>query len=126
MNELEELRREVDKLKAGAPTQEAWNEVGAVGKPAFENSWVNFGSTYATAAYMKDNLGFVHLKGTVRAGTVNATIFTLPTGYRPDTTRTYAVPSNALFGIIKIDTDGTVILTVGSNVSAGLGITFRP
>jgi len=33
--------------------------------------------------YMKDTLGFVHMKGLLTGGTANQTIFTLPIGYRP-------------------------------------------
>jgi len=63
---------------------EAWHEVGGVGEPAFENSWVNYdAATYQTAAFMKDPFGFVHLKGLVKSGTFDTAIFSLPVGYRP-------------------------------------------
>lgn len=60
-------------------TQQGWQA------PTLLNSWVNYGSTYATAGYMKDSLGFVHLKGAIKSGTTTAgtVIFTLPAGYRP-------------------------------------------
>ncbi len=62
---------------------EAWHEVGATGQPAFENGWTNFGGDWSTMAFAKDAAGFVHLKGTISAGTFETTIFTLPVGYRP-------------------------------------------
>jgi hypothetical protein len=34
-------------------------------------------------AFAKDSAGFVHLKGTITAGTFAAAVFTLPVGYRP-------------------------------------------
>lgn len=49
---------------------------------AFSNGWVNFGSTYATAAFKKDALGIVRLKGLVKSGTAQV-IFPVPAGYRP-------------------------------------------
>jgi hypothetical protein len=50
--------------------------------PTLTNSWSNYGAPYATAQYMRKN-GIVYLKGLVRSGTLNATILTLPAGYRP-------------------------------------------
>jgi len=70
-------------IKARHLNSETWHEVGASGEPSFENGWVNYSSSYNTAAFYKDVEGFVHLKGLVKNGTVNTTIFTLPTGYRP-------------------------------------------
>jgi hypothetical protein len=62
---------------------EAWHEIGAAGQPAFQNSWINEDPTgEVTAAFYKDPFGVVHLKGLVTGGS-NATIFTLPAGYRP-------------------------------------------
>lgn len=54
----------------------------AVTAPTLTNSWVNFGSTYATAGYWKDAEGMVHCTGMVKSGTVGSAIFTLPVGYR--------------------------------------------
>lgn len=48
----------------------------------FENSWVNYGSPWAEAAFAKDEQGFVHLRGLVKNGTASTTMFTLPLGYR--------------------------------------------
>jgi hypothetical protein len=71
---------------------ERYREVGTPGQPAFENGAKNFvpvaapgvpaPARYSTAAFLKDNEGFVHLKGTLTAR--NGTVaFTLPPGYRP-------------------------------------------
>ena len=50
--------------------------------PTLLNSWENYGGGYNNAGYMKDALGFVHLKGLIKNGNI-ATIFNLPSGYRP-------------------------------------------
>lgn len=63
---------------------EAWREIGAAGQPAFQNSWVNFGSTRATAAFRKEG-NLVRVKGLVKNGGGSSAIFTLPLGYRPPT-----------------------------------------
>ena len=50
--------------------------------PTLLNSWANYGGGYNNAGYMKDALGFVHLRGLIKNGNI-ATIFNLPSGYRP-------------------------------------------
>ena len=65
---------------SGGPTilqQEPWTDV------TFQNSWVNYGGSYAPTGFFKDSNGVVHLRGLTMNGTVNACIFTLPAGYRP-------------------------------------------
>lgn len=49
------------------------------------NSWVDFGSVYATAGRYKDDLSIVRLKGLIKNGitTAGTTLFTLPAGERP-------------------------------------------
>ena len=57
--------------------------------------WVNFGAGFATAAFYKDQLGIVHLKGLVakQLGSPSApqtdAILRLPVGYRPTTHRVF-------------------------------------
>lgn len=51
--------------------------------PTLAGAWTNYGAPFGTPGYMKDALGFVHLKGLVKSGAVGSTIFTLPAGYRP-------------------------------------------
>lgn len=58
-------------------TQEDWIAATLV------NSWVNYGAPFALAAYYKDTLDVVHLRGVVKAGSANSAILTLPIGYRP-------------------------------------------
>jgi len=100
---------------------EAWHEIGAAGEPAFVNSWHNFGGGFSTAAFAKDSLGFVHLKGTITGGTA-ITAFTLPAGYRPALSL-FIPMANVTFGYI---------LSTGAvqpndfTVDVGLdGITFK-
>jgi len=81
---------------------EGWHEVGAPSEPAFQNGWTNFGSGYSTMAFAKDSAGWVHLKGTISAGTFAATVFQLPAGYRP--------AQNLVLGV-GIERDATVLTT---------------
>ena len=51
--------------------------------PTLTNGWVNFGDTKSTLQYMKDRLGFVHLKGQIKNGVATAAFANVPAGYRP-------------------------------------------
>lgn len=108
------------------PAIEKAHLVGASGEVPFAGTWVNFGSTFEPALYWKDYAGIVHLGGLVKLGTIGTTIFTLPAGYRPQYTLTFAVYSNNAFGYCQVNPDGTVVASGGSNLSFSLaGITFR-
>src|SRR3954469_22536714 len=89
-----------EKPGRGVLVGEGWHEVGAAGEPKFnydhgtpryDDSYVNLDPTkYNTAAFYKDPLGIVHLKGAItpRDTTLGAScdshsIFQLPAGYRP-------------------------------------------
>jgi hypothetical protein len=118
----------------GAPVAppEAFREVGTTGQPGFENGWTNFGpALYDTAAFHKDPLGVVHLKGTVQSGSIGA-IFTLPEGYRPAKSQFFAIPAANAFGDVLVrgltegGLAGKVQFNAGSTTFASLdGITFR-
>lgn len=56
---------------------------GAWISPTLLNGWVQASSNYDSVTYMKDSMGFVHLRGMVQYGS-SGNIFTLPAGYRPD------------------------------------------
>lgn len=101
--------------------------VGGTGQPAFTNSWVNYGSSWAPAAFWRDPLGFVHLRGLIKSGTVGNAAFTLPPGFRPKENESFVVVSNAAVGRVDVLTDGTVTPAApSSNVWVSLsGINFR-
>ncbi|MEW6434448.1 MAG: hypothetical protein AB1730_23350 [Myxococcota bacterium] len=56
--------------------------------PTLQGNWVNVNGGWSTAGYLKDPLGFVHLRGLVRKQSAGGTdvLFTLPPGYAPSTT----------------------------------------
>lgn len=104
---------------------EAWKEVGASGMPAFANAWVNFGGAEATAAFCKDALGWVHLKGLIKTGTINTAAFTLPVGYRPTKDERFAAQSNGLYGSLVVTSAGVVNPATGSNANFSIACSFR-
>lgn len=91
--------------------QEGWTN------PTLTNSWANFGAGYAAAGYMKDRLGFVHLKGLVKTGTSGNSIFTLPVGYRPAENHYMPGLSNDLISSMVIGSDGKVTVFGGAGVA---------
>jgi hypothetical protein len=83
------------------------------------NSWVNYGVGHVAASYVKDALGFVHIRGLVKNGTsAVATIFTLPADYRPATIHLFATDSNGAFAAIRVDPDGQVHMVDGGSTAS--------
>lgn len=87
--------------------------------PTLLNGWVNFGGQYATAGYMKDSMGFVHLKGMIKSGTIaqGTTIFSLPAGYRPALVTYFIATTNPATCILYIDSSGNVVVVSGASAS---------
>lgn len=98
-----------------------WRAIGSGGEPVFANAWVNFGSTFAAAAFRKDAAGLVYLKGLIKDGTINTNAFVLPAGYRPAEDRVFAVLSGGAVGRVDITSAGAVVpKTPISNTFVGL------
>lgn len=101
--------------------------------PTFQNSWVNL-ATATPAGYLKDALGFVHLRGRINGGSSGTTVFTLPSGYRPGTSTAgdlYAIGVNnnigsPVAGFANINSAGAVAVSFGAGATdlALGGITF--
>jgi hypothetical protein len=100
--------------------------------------WTNFGGGLATAAFYKDQLGLVHLKGVVHGPGIFAIaspdripIFRLPTGYRPEAARIFPSVGAAEYGNgqveqeaagrIDVQTDGLVEAEVDCRVVPAAG-----
>ncbi|MBU8733430.1 phage tail protein [Cytobacillus oceanisediminis] len=94
--------------------------------PTLLNGVSNYGGGYETAAYYKDALGHVHLRGFLTGSADGKHIFTLPAGYRPGALKTFSTWSNSSVGTsrISIATDGKVTATVSGNWLSLDGIYF--
>lgn len=94
--------------------------------PTLINAWTNSGGAFETAGYLRDPLGFVHLKGLVTGGASGSAAFVLPPGYRPGAT-TVNNPTAGL-GITaeaQINITGNVVLFYSAATPVGLsGINF--
>lgn len=128
--------KEIIELRSGQRPEAAGNqfvtkdtfEAAAVWQaPALVNSWVNYGSVFNNAGFTKDRSGVVRLRGLIKDGTVTASAFVLPVGYRPAQQHLFTVISNGTIGRVDIRADGEVVITAGSNVYVSLdNIAFLP
>ena len=106
--------------------QEAWTNVSAYGAGKtwdFAQHWENYNaSTYQVVGFMKDSMGFVHLRG-LAASTDAArgtTIFTLPSGYRPTLTSGFGQRANqTVMGSIYVLASGAVTIATGETALNG-------
>jgi hypothetical protein len=91
--------------------------------PTLLNSWVNYAAGFNTLQYKKDADGIVTIKGVVKDGTLDTTIFILPAGYRPAArfwTRQAESPSGTLAridiyatgSVDQVNGTSTTILTI--------------
>jgi hypothetical protein len=92
----------MDILTANLGSSMAWTA------PTLLNGWTNFGSGNATAAYMIDAMGFVHVRGVITGGTPTdgTTLFTLPAGFRP--------PANVSCNAINAGNHSSIRIDIGS------------
>lgn len=106
----------IDGTKANKE-QEAWIT------PTLLNGWVGNQAT----RYLRDQFGFVHLKGILISGTMNTTIFNLPVGYRPiNNYNMFSVASGSVNGVLLIRPNGDVIARIGTSTEFCLdGVTFK-
>jgi hypothetical protein len=98
-------------------TQEAWKDLTLI------NGWVNYGGVQATAQYMKDELGFVHIKGLIKGGITSAGDWicaALPVGYRPKEELMFSCATangSTVTGDANLVLQTTGAIVMGPNVS---------
>lgn len=99
--------------------------------PTFTNSWVDYNTGFANAAYRKDAQGYVHLRGLIKSGTIGTAAFNLPAGYRPaagtNSTLVFGTLSSSGAGRVDVTSAGDVnVLAPSANAWTSLeGITFK-
>jgi hypothetical protein len=105
---------------------DTWHLIGGAGEPPFQNSFTNYGGGNESVGFRKYPDGRVRLKGFLRAGTVNTTAFTLPSGYRPPTQRRYACPGHTgsayVISDVEIGSDGALSIPAAyGSLTSGTG-----
>jgi len=102
--------------------------IGQKDNPAFQNSWVNYGTT-SLAGFYKDKFNRVWLTGWIKNGTVGAfAAFTLPSGYRPTDINKHSGIDGAgtPSAQIQIQTNGDVQIVAGNNTLISMdGVSWR-
>lgn len=98
-------------------------------KPTWGAGWQDYTvalDTYQNAAFKKDPLGRVHLRGLVeRASGVGTTIMLLPAGHRPAKQKIFVVLGSGGVGRVDIQEDGAVVYVSGGVTFLSLeGISF--
>lgn len=91
--------------------------------PTYVNSWVDFGSGNRTGRFRKVG-DRVEIEGLVKDGTLSATVFTLPTGYRPPQHLHFASQANLAFGVVYVTSTGAVQFHGSSNAYASINCSF--
>lgn len=94
---------------------------------ALTNSWANYGSGYTTARYKREN-GLVMVEGLIKSGTLgSAGIFTLPVGYRPDSTLQWTTNSSGGVADIRCFSTGVFcVYALYSGTNASVSISVPP
>lgn len=97
----------------------AWTAV------TFTNGWVDFGAGFQTARYRKVG-DIVYIEARIKSGTMTATAFTLPVGFRPLLGQQFIATSNGgtTLAMVQILATGTVAPAVGSNVDFAFNVSF--
>jgi hypothetical protein len=121
-------------IAAGAVTSAKLAPLEAAHAPTNLNSlYGSGGSGYEEIGYQRDPYGFVRLQGRVRnlsGGGLSGVMFTLPAGYRPASSRTFAAIINSgTAGRLDVFSDGEVVLQGTPIPAAGTtsldGMEFR-
>lgn len=92
--------------------------------PTLLNSWAAQ-SGYSTPGFMKDERGWVHLRGALVGGTAPSDVFVLPAGYRPATACLFSTASANGMGRVYVNNAGTVRFEAAASNNGALdGISF--
>jgi len=84
----------------------------------YQNAWGTTGGSQP-AQFMKDALGFVHLRGRITGGATGSVAFTLPVGYRSGDINTL-MPAGAFNGV----TASGAFLNTGIAAAGGISVWF--
>ncbi|MBS1861917.1 MAG: hypothetical protein JSS68_09410 [Actinobacteria bacterium] len=99
--------------------------VGAPGQPGFEGGCANEGGNFGEVGFYRDGFGIVHLVGLASCPTLDATIFTLPPGFRPTVDNLMVVATGeTTTGEVAVLPNGEV-RTFAGHTPRLFGLTFR-
>ena len=91
--------------------------------PTLLNGWIENNPTATPVGYMKDSMGFVHLKGRLTGSSSHA--FVLPPGYRPNDVLNFPANNNRSYGSIEVNGAGWVYPLGGETWISLSGTQFK-
>jgi hypothetical protein len=85
---------------------------------ALENGWQNYdpaGSSWESAGYMRDAMGFVHVRGLIAHGSMTTSAAILPPGFRPRLTVMFAtIDGGNSIGRVDVLPNGIILPQTGN------------
>lgn len=111
VQEADFFRATVDQLTVNTA---AWTAA------SFENSFSDYNvASYQPTGFLKDSLGFVHLRGLFKRATaaLSTNVFTLPAGYRPAKNVNFLAMANGRDARVEVDTSGQVRVLSATDAS---------
>lgn len=91
-----------------------WKDVTLM-QPAFQSTWTNYGADFWQWAQFRRVGDMVEVRGLVRTGADNTSVFILPPGYRPTADLIFPVDSASIkHARVDIDSAGNVIGRLGA------------
>lgn len=122
---LYESNADINEFSDAEQTKIANLDDGTYITPTMQNGWINYSTTYQYAGYRKDESGTVHVKGLVKSGTVNTSVFTLPVGYRPAYNHIFPSDSNSAIERVDAYADGRIMAYTASNAWFSIECSFK-
>lgn len=123
---LNNLETQYDQAMADVAISYAKKSIGSFFGMTGMNGWGNYGLPYNNLQYIKDNFGFVTMRGLVQGGSANTQITVLPAGYIPANTYSFPVVTANGFARVDVKNDGSVWLNGSFSSFLFLdGIRFR-
>ncbi len=116
---IDRLEEEITALGNNANSSpsgnEAWKLCSALG---FKNAWEAYEAGARLPEYRKDRLGYVHLRGIIKAGETGKAAFELPVGWRPKAgDLAFPVNASGSTGYVDVTAGGLVVpFSIGGEV----------
>jgi len=94
--------------------------------PTLLNGWAVYDATFGNAAMYRKIGPIVFLRGLIRSGTMGATAFNLPAGYRPGIRMLFGIDSGGAYvhGRVDVHVNGDVVPVGGQNAYFQISCAF--
>lgn len=116
-----------EEIEANFNSLEEWSSQEPWKTPVLNGKWKVPGG-FQTPQYVKDPLGWVHLRGIVQNTAEEPLLFTLPEGYRPKKNEDFFIGTNTTTVSIQVTSTGEVKVAAGLSIleASVSGVSFYP